>query len=346
MKFDTILIVLLFSLTVCGFFSLHAGDTKKKYAGFDEVRKDVLTHYQQKKYAEAIALYESVKDRYPDKAAVISMDLVMLYLKTGDHEKCMDILQYGQEHKVTYPIWPGAGLFAPMEKFDRFKKIAETNTRLQAEATAKNKAAVEVVTPEGYSADKKYPLIVILHGWNMNADVMKQVWKSGRTDKEFIQAYVNSSQVVADGKYGWTDLKLGQKDVAKMYAEVLETYAVDPGKVIIAGFSQGGRMTIDIALNKTIPVIGFVALKPGGGIPDSLNPENVKKAAAGLRGAIITGEKDHGLEDQQKMVKILETAGFPHRFVVQKDQGHWFTSGFGAQLEEAVAYILKEKIGK
>jgi predicted esterase len=117
-------------------------------------------------------------------------------------------------------------------------------------------------------------------------------------------------------------------------------YPVDTKQVIIGGFSQGGQMALDIAINNIIPTIGFVALKPGGDIPDDFNLEAVKRAVKqGLRGSIITGEKDHSLADQEKMVKIFEQAKLPHRFIINKDQGHWFTKDFPQQLEDAINHI-------
>jgi predicted esterase len=319
---------------------IYGEKMEKKYSNFNEVKNEVTRLYKQQKYEKAAAVYESVLKQFPEELSTITWDLAILYKTLGKTEKCMDIFEYGLERKITFPLWPGAGLFQPLEKLDRFKKIMETNTRLQAEATARTGVEIIVDPPEGYSDQKKYPLFIALHGWGGNAESFRKIWKSTKTDKEYIQAFVQSSQVITQNTYGWTDFQLGRKDITKIYKKLVQEYPVDTKQVIIGGFSQGGQMALDIAINNIIPTIGFVVLKPGGGIPDDFNLEAVKKAVKqGLRGTIITGEKDHSLEDQKKMAKIFEQAKLPHRFIINKDQGHWFTKGFSQQLENAINHI-------
>lgn len=327
-------------------FILFGQETEKKYIDFSEVTGDIMALYKQKKYAEAVAVYEHALKQFPEKLSAITVNMALLYNMLGKADKCMEILEYGLERKVTFPFWPGAGPFASLEKEERFKKIVETNTSLQAEATAKNEAKVVVVTPEGYSdkEQKKYPLIIALHGWNMNAESFKKLWNSLKTSKEYIQAYILSSQVITKKTAGWTDFQLGRKDVSKIYNKLIKEYPVDTGKVIIAGFSQGGQMALDIAVHNVVPTAGFIALKPGGGVPENFNLEAVKKAQQrGLRGAIITGDKDHSLEDQKKMGKMFDEAGLPNQLIINPDQGHWFSKDFSTQLENAIDYIFPEK---
>jgi predicted esterase len=343
-----IIVMMLIGFTLMGQESEKVSDkaSEKKYSDYSEVYADVMAFYRQKKYAEAVAVLEQAVKQFPEKLSAITFNMAVLYNMLGKVDKCMGILEYGLERKVTYAFWPGAGPFAPLEKEERFKKIMETNTRLQAEATAKNEAKVVVVTPEGYSDkdQKKYPLIIALHGWNMNAESFKKMWNSPKTGKEYIQAYIRSSQVLTKNTAGWTDFQLGRKDVSNIYNKLIKDYPVDTGKVIIAGFSQGGQMALDIAVHNIIPSAGFVALKPGGGIPENFNLDAVKKAhQRGLRGVIITGDKDHSLEDQKKMAKMFDEAGLPNQLMVNPDQGHWFSKDFPTQLEKAVNYIFPQK---
>jgi len=338
--------MILISMVLFIFLISYGEKMEKKYSNFSEVKNEVTHLFKQQKYEEAASVYESVLKQFPEELSTMTWDLAILYKMLGKFEKSMDMFEYGLERKITYPLWPGAGLFAPLETFDRFKKIKEINAQLQAEATAQTEAEVVVITPEGYSDSdqKKYPLFIALHGWNGDAQSFQKFWKSTKTDKEYIQAFVQSSQVIAKNGFGWTDFQLGRKDITKIYKKVVQEYPVDTQQVIIGGFSQGGQMALDIAIHNIIPTIGFVALKPGGGIPDDFNLEAVKKAVQrGLRGSIITGEKDHSLEDQKKMAKIFEQAKLPHQFIINKDQGHWFTTDFSQQLENAINHITNKK---
>lgn len=114
---------------------------------------------------------------------------------------------------------------------ERFKKIVKENNRLRKEASAKTCPKVEVALPA--HEPEKYPLFIALHGWGDNITMLKQYWKSEKIKKEYITAFVQSSQVVSTHGFGWDDAERGRKEVGDMYNNVVREYPIHAKKVII-----------------------------------------------------------------------------------------------------------------
>ncbi len=216
---------------------------------YHEVRNEVFVLYNQGKYKEAIAILENVKNTFPEQLEAITFNLSILYMRDNQGEKSLNLLKHGLKNGIIYPIWADDKTWSPLHQFEEFKEIVKENERLRKEASAKTKPQIEVITPEGYSKEKKekYPLFIALHGWGDNITELKQHWTSKILQKHIL-ALVQSSQVVSTHGFGWDDHQLGKKGVRDMYDKIVEEYPVDTQKVITGGFSQGGILAMDLAI--------------------------------------------------------------------------------------------------
>ncbi len=321
------------------------GRPQEDIMNYEKVKEKVGSLLQGKKYEEAIALYEEALQQFPDKFYEISFPLAQLYMSTGKPGKSLDIFEAGLQKKIVYPIWSAAPYWQPLAGHDsaRFKKILAENKRLQAEKTAAAEPGFNIIPPAGYTAGKKYPLFIVLHGWNETMAQPAKYWQTKRLNQDFLLALAQSSQVVGPHTFGWEDAAAGRKDVMEIYRQITAAYSVDKDRIIIAGFSQGGMMAMDIAGGQGIPCAGFVVLHPGGGIPEDFNAVTVKKAGErGLKGAIIMSEQNKSGEEIDKIQETLKQAGIDYRFVVT-GTGHWYPADFAQQLDAAIAHIFTEK---
>lgn len=87
------------------------------------------------------------------------------------------------------------------------------------------------------------------------------------------------------------------------------TYKIDKDNIVVGGFSQGGDLSIDLALNQdNIPLKGFIALNPDK--PEKFNDESIKVAAQkNTKGLIITGDKDSCYNAQKAMKQKFDEIG-------------------------------------
>ncbi len=313
---------------------------KEESMDFEKIKKEVITLFKEKKFAEASEIYQKALGQFPERAYDITFTLVQIYLAAGEFDRSLDMFEYGLKQKIVYPLWPAAPHWQSLARYERFKKILEENNRLRAELTARTEPQFNVVMPSPYSEKQRYPLFIVLHGWDDSLKNIEKHWKSTRIHKECLLVLTQSSQVVSPTTFGWEDTRRTRKDITEIFEKVSGKYPVDKDKVIVCGFSQGGRAALYIAVNHIIPAAGFVVLQPGGGIPEDFNVETVKNARQrGLRGTLILRAQDQTQEEQVEIRRILETAGFPYRYITS-GTGHWYPENFPELLDEAVGDII------
>lgn len=144
--------------------------------------------------------------------------------------------------------------------------------------------------PFGYSSNNVYPLVLLLHGGGGNArQIERTTGMSEKSDKEgFIAVYPDGTGRV-ENVYVWNSgfccasaYEDNVDDVGFIKAlinEVKSSYAIDPDRIYIAGFSNGGMMThrlgseLSDLVAAIAPVSGayggkFLAISPSYTIPE------------------------------------------------------------------------------
>lgn len=279
----------------------------KKYNNYQEAETIAIQLFYEQKHKEAIEFLEKLMEQYPGQLYEIAWGLANNYCLEGKYEKSLEMFDFGFENGLFFPFHPELKIWEPLEKYDseRFKIIKEKTKQLRNQARAKAKPGIEVVLPGKYSKNEKFPLFIVLHGWGGDIEFSKRHWNSEKLNQDFIVAYVQSSQIVQTQGYTWDNLARAKKELKQLYEGIVREYAVDLQKVIIGGYSQGGMMSMDVVFTETIPLKGFAVVCPGGGIQQSYTKENAARAAGkGVRGYIITGEKDDCLPEQQEVIKM------------------------------------------
>ncbi len=334
--------ILLVCLLVLGWVGVPYGaDEEQEYASFEELSAAVNELWAAEKRAEAAELFRSGLELFPDQAYAITSTLVQMYLRLEQVEKAFEIFEYGLDAGLYYPIYTKSGPMAALLEHERFVKIVARNSALIAQAQVQSRSRSDVVTPAGYDPAKKYPLLVVLHGYGGGIASSKAQWTSDKLAQEFIVVYLQSSQIVGMGMFGWNDLGLAQQDLGTAYEKVIEQYSVDPDRVIIGGFSQGGMVAIKSTLKNVLPAAGFIAHCPGGGLSEGLTSAEAESAAQrGLRGTILTGKIDHSQAEQKELVDLFKGADLPCRYIVIPDLGHWYPGDFAAHINTALEDIL------
>ncbi len=320
-----------------------AQQKERSFKNYQDMRKYVGELYSQKKYSEAVDVLRNALARFPDHLHANAYNLALMYGHLGEHEKGIKVMQYALEHGIWFGKYDfyNEEIWGPYKKLESFQTFLDQNEVFWKEAQNKAKPELVIFAPEGYDDQKKYPLFIALHGGNSNIENFRKSWISERLQREFILAYVQSSQAVSMDGYNWTeDIELSKKEIADAYKKTIKKYMILKDKVIIGGFSSGGVAALEVALNNTIPVAGFIALCPAK--PESFTAKKViEMKGRGMRGTILTTEMDPRLPDQKKMNEILEGEGFPCEFFITPDIGHWFPEDLDKKLDSAIDFIFK-----
>jgi predicted esterase len=316
------------------------GQEKREFATYREMRAYLGELFNQKKYAEAAALLESVLDRFPDNVMTNVYNLATMRLLQGDVDKAMAALEEGHRRGVFFGLWDfNADMWEPLRKHERFAAFLKENEGRVEEASRKAVLLVDVVTPEGYDPAKKYPLFIALHGGGESLVEFKPNWVSARLGKEFLVAYVQSTQVANMRGFHWQNEDTTRRDIAEAYRRILARYSVDPDRILIGGFSSGGFASLIVAFSDLLPVRGFVVLCPEP--PQTIEDAAVVEAAGrGLRGTLLTTEWDQRLDRQKEFVARLARLGLDCEISVTPNIGHWYPENFAALLDGAIGRIL------
>jgi predicted esterase len=315
-----------------------------EFSTFEELSAIVGGLWNEGQPQRAIEILERAKDRFPDRQYDMIFSLGYSYLLIGDHENALLVLEEGLESGFWFVFPLETPVIRPLVGLPRFQRIVAESERMRGEAQAQCKPRSDVVTPEGYSSESQYPLFIALHGWGETNQVFMEYWTSDLLRTDFLAAFMESSQLVKmDGGRGWDNVTLGREEITRLYHDLTNLYPIDETRIVMGGFSQGGRMAVDIAIGGVLPVSGFAVLCPGGGIPKSLTPEGLQRAQdEGLRGTILTGEHDPDLPDQKQMTRMFDDGGLDARLVVNAGLGHWFPENFGEQLDRAIRHVFEK----
>ena len=125
--------------------------------------------------------------------------------------------------------------------------------------------------PEG---DGPFPTVVLLHGWGANAHDLLGFSPFLHGGKALVlcpQGPVSIPIGRAMRGYGWfqlipgqppnpEDFKKGADSLRAFVEQSIERYPVDPDRLVIMGFSQGGTMAYDLALRDPARFSGLAAL--------------------------------------------------------------------------------------
>lgn len=125
--------------------------------------------------------------------------------------------------------------------------------------------------PEG---DGPFPAMIALHGWGASAHDLLGLAPMLHEGKALMLCPQGSVGFPVGGSmmgYGWFPLVPGQPPDVDAFRRAaaalngfvdmaLERYPIDPRKVVVAGFSQGGMMAYELALRNPSRFAGLAAL--------------------------------------------------------------------------------------
>jgi len=334
-------------LTIYGMLTLiflvsgcqQTSKNKNKFSSFKAVDDSVYTLYQKKQYQEAINLLEINKAQFTDNLYDSEWFLFVLHKDNNQYEEALNVISKANDKGFWYGISESTPFYSELQKQDNFNSVITKNNRLKQIAQEKAKPHTVVELPKNYSADKKYPLFIAIHGYGENVAFFKDFWKSEKIKNEFIIMYPQSSQVANMSGFGWTDKETGIKEISLSYSDVISRYPINKDQIIVGGFSQGGGLSIQISLQNIIPVRGFVSLCPIK--PDGITITNiVEMNNRNMHGVILTGENDSYLTIQKEIVSKFDSLKFPCNFIVHENLGHWFPNDIGKKIDDAIIYIL------
>lgn len=226
-----------------------------------------------------------------------------------------------------------------LREYSEFNELANICKVRELSAKESSRSDIKIIKPNNLVENKKYPLLIALHGNEENISIAKDYWSSCEKDN-FILALPQSSQIGFSDAYFWDDFQRGSCEIKGYYEKLLEDNSIDVNKIIIGGFSAGARTALYSIINNYVNVRGFIFTGPWLPEIDEWEPlfDNLKEK--GIRGYIICGDEDEDcLECTNKFVDMLNERHIKNIYRIESDLKHDYPDNFEVYLKDAIEFI-------
>ncbi len=291
-------------------------------------------------------LKENLKT-YPEKEFEIYSSLIDQYEGVGEIRNAINVLSEANNKGYYFWLIPRRKQYDNFRREDWFKEALCLNNELRDKAQLLTKPVYKIVLPKAFDAEKKYPLILIMHGGNQNIEISQKRWMSDALYKNNIVALIQSGWTVATNRFRWN---ISGKDlfhegnavdeIKGLYEEVLQKYPVDTNKIVLVGFSQGATLAMNMAIYKDIKCTGVLAGCPFSDDIDEAHSLSLKERD--IRFFVFSGDKDFAFKRTEKNMDILKKSGVKVIFKINKDKGHQFSDDIENDINEALKLILEK----
>jgi predicted esterase len=269
--------------------------------------------------------------------------------RLGDAAAALEALDAGLRRGL---YWPRGWLeedddLEPLRGRPDFAAVVEASAAASAHAATPSPAELRPVILEAAGRPAR-AVVLALHGWGQEPREFALHWRAA-AEVGFTVAAVRSGQQPTPGFFVWDDRARARADVAAQFAAACggpqpegdEAAAGRP--LLIAGFSQGAGVAVDLAVDGLpAPAAGFLAV--AGGLEDlgetPAAPRLAAAAARGVRGRLLAGEHDEGLEDIRGLAQVLTEAGLTGGLTELCGLVHEMPEPPGAVLAEGLASLL------
>ena len=309
---------------------------------FSELTTKFFELYGQEVYTEALALVNEAFPNFPEHRTEMITWKVCLQSRSGQDEKAIETLRNAIESSTYWWIPealhkdPDLATLQGNPEFERLVSICET----RQQAALQNGLPERLVFQPKAGSQEPFPLLISFHGWGQNAKIDAPHWQ-GLANQGWLVAVTRSSYQVADGLYTWDNLERSVDEAKTHYDALCRDFPVDPHRVVLGGFSQGGGRAVWLALTRAIPACGVIGVGPYLSEIDTLASTLSQKSIPGIRFYVISGEKEN---DEGMFVKIgalCTEKGVPFQHEIVPGIGHEYPANFEQYCERAFKFILE-----
>ncbi|NTV35370.1 MAG: hypothetical protein HGA53_00295 [Anaerolineaceae bacterium] len=305
---------------------------KKEILSFAQVRLLILSFYEKGQYQAGLDAISKHFGHYPEQEVNISYWRLCLLSKLGKTREAVTFLQ----ECITKGYWWSAENLkadddlASLQTDPDFQKMLEICQTKQEEAQRIAQPKRFTLFPEHLSPNDTAPLLLCLHGRSSNATSFIEYWQQA-TQAGWIVAMLGSSQVIGYDTFCWDNKDLAEMEIRSHLRELNDQYSIDPNRIAIAGFSQGGGMAVRAAITSVIPAAGFLAIAPA--LVDFDILQAGLSSGVRVRGAVLAGDLDKRWADTaRRITALMAEAGLPCETNVYPDLGHDFPPDFSDRL--------------
>jgi phospholipase/carboxylesterase len=231
--------------------------------------------------------------------------------------------------------------FKSLQDEPAFKKIVAKSTEKGARAPKNSPPLILLTGPKNAASGKKLPLLITLHGESENALAIAELWRPVTDQNGFVLASPQGGVTIGEGHYQWGRRSDAEALVLEAIDRAREKYTIDPDRIYLMGFSQGGYLSLSIGLTRPDLFAGVIAVSPYY-IHSLAAPSLEKARARKLRVYLGSGENEYPniLTNNREAKQLLEEAGLKVEQKLYRDTGHAFPANVRQELEQALKWVI------
>ena len=182
------------------------------------------------------------------------------------------------------------------------------------------------------------PLIVVLHGYGDVPKANAELYRKAARRRGAIVAAPSGLRPGPGGRgFSWTFRDEAEWWVLRALERLAAAHPVDPDRVILAGFSQGANVALEVGLRHSDRFAGLLPL--AGRFEADRMP---MPAAGGPRVYLLTGARDPGVDSFRQAERRLAGAGLDARLRVVRGMGHSYPPSATEELGRALDFLLAD----
>ena len=241
--------------------------------------------------------------------------------------------------------------FQPLTASPDWPKLNEFLTAASQAWTQSNFRRDILLTPKGYEAGKPLPVILILHGHRSGPEgfVRERAVMQKMCDELHLAVLsISGPMVFGPHSFAWPlDIKLDYQRVQEALDSVKSRLTPDMSHLMIAGFSAGAQIGLELAAYDPKHFLGAMAMSPGRGTGDRITKALKPDMLVGRRFLIINGSKEEPalLAVGDMDTEALKSAGAKVLHETVPNMAHQVPANYEALLHDW-AKLLLEKDGK
>jgi len=294
--------------------------------------------YGEGKFADALAVAERLADEYHEQDARTAFWLICLQNMTGQSEKALLTFK----DALTRGVWwaefrmRGDSDLDSLQGNPEFERLVKLSEEIHIQADANAKPGLFVHQPEGKSP---FPLLIALGPRGGSPELDFRDWKSA-LKLGWMLALPQSSQLASPLSYVWDNREKALNEIVAHVNALVKEYAIDPNRIVIAGFSQGAARAIELVMSRKVQARGFIAVVPG-----TLDQAELEQwAGSGVRrGVLVSGGKDPRYEMFVQIKEMFTKHNIPLLFEHFPEMAHQIPNDFETVLQKGLEFILQEK---
>ena len=232
---------------------------------YQEADRQVDELVQQGNFKEAHILLEKMRVEFSEHTYEITDYIVYVYLLWNRPNAAIRELLHALERGHFYPV-DQTFMKDRLGHFPEYATLKSGSLQSKEKFQRESRSRREIFVPAA-STEKPCPVLVLLHGDGQNIDTIKANWSPHPfVELGYLVLYIQSSRVLKFDGYLWTgDFELARMEVKQALEDVAGEYKIDRNRLVLAGFSGGAMIALDMALRQEIPVAKCIALSPSTG---------------------------------------------------------------------------------